>query len=162
MLGDDVGEDAAAHEEFGGDAHEARLQFGDEVVEDAVGDGLVETALVTERPDVELEALQFDAFRFGNVIEQDGGEIRLAGFRAQAGEFRNFHVDVEITLRCGVGEGFEGLAGLGAHGRAETKKKGKVILYAHEHSRAVKAERSVFAHQKSYRAADRLRSHSCA
>src|SRR5512138_1519490 len=56
VLGDDVGEDAAAHVELGRQTHVARLGRRDEVVEDAVGDVLVEVTLVAEAPHVELQA----------------------------------------------------------------------------------------------------------
>jgi hypothetical protein len=80
VFGDDIGEDAAAHEELGGQAHEARFGGLDQVVEDAVGDGLVETAFVAERPDVELEALEFDAGLFRDVVEDQRGESQAGRF----------------------------------------------------------------------------------
>src|SRR5688500_14306888 len=113
VLGDDGREDAAAHVPAGGEPHEARLRGGHQVVQDAVGDGLVEGALVAVRPDVELEALQLDAGLLRDVVEGEDREVRLAGLGAQAGEFRDRHVDQEIAARLRVGEGLEILAGLG-------------------------------------------------
>ena len=80
VLRNDIGKDAAAHVEFCGQPHEARLDGRDQVVQDAVGDVFVEVPFVTERPDVEFEAFQFDTGLVGDVIEDQGGEIGLAGF----------------------------------------------------------------------------------
>ena len=107
VFGDYVGEDAAAHVKLGGEAHEARLGGGDQVVEDAVGDIFVKMSLVAERPHVELEAFQFDALRIGDVVQRQRGEIRLSGFGTKTGEFRYLHVDVVVASRSGIGEGFQ-------------------------------------------------------
>ena len=115
VFGDHIGENAAAHVELGGEAHEARLGRGDQVVEDAVGDVLVEVAFLAERPHVELQALQFDALLVGDVVEDQRREIRLAGFGAQAGEFRDLHMDMVVALRVRVREGFQRFQGVCAH-----------------------------------------------
>ena len=109
VFGHHVGEDAATNEEFCGQAHEARLGRLDQVVEDAVGDVLVEMAFLAEAPDVELEAFQLDAGLVGDVVEVEGGEIRLPGLGAKTSEFRDFHVNVKIPLRFGIDEGLEGV-----------------------------------------------------
>ena len=69
MLGDDRRVDAAAHAEFGAQAHEARRSGGDQVVEDAVGHGFVERAFVAIAPDVQFERFQFDAGSVRHVFE---------------------------------------------------------------------------------------------
>jgi uncharacterized repeat protein (TIGR01451 family) len=118
VFGHHIGEDAAAHVELGGQPHEARIGGPHQIVEDAVGDVLVEVAFLAERPHVQLEALQFDAALVRDVVQIQGGEVRLAGLRAQAGEFGDFHVDVVIPIRLGVVEGFQGFAWLAGHGAA--------------------------------------------
>ena len=110
-----VGEDAAAHIELAGEAHETGVGGLGQVVQDAVGDILVEVALVAEGPDVELEAFQFHAAPVRDVVQEQGGEVRLAGFWAQAGELRDFDVDVVIPARLGVVEGFQFFGGLAGH-----------------------------------------------
>ncbi len=115
VLGDNVGEDAAAHVELGGEPHEAGLGRLDQIVEDAVGDVLVEVTFLAETPHVELQALQFDAGLVGNVVKDQRGEIRLPGLGAKTREFRDFHVNMKVTFSFGVGEGFQGLAGRGRH-----------------------------------------------
>jgi hypothetical protein len=87
----------------------------DQVVQDSIGHGFVEAAFVAERPHVHLQALQFDAVLFRHIVENQGGEVRLAGFRAQAGKFGNLHVDVEIPARRRIGEGFKGFFRLAGH-----------------------------------------------
>ena len=115
MLGHDVGEDAAAHVEFCRETHETRLSSSNQIIQNAVGHVFVEMAFLTERPHVQLEAFQFNAILVGDVIQDQRGEIRLAGFRTQAGEFRNFHVDVVIALRLRVGKCLQSFAGKGGH-----------------------------------------------
>ena len=44
----DIGKDAAAHIEFCGEAHEARLGRGDQIIEDAIGHVFVKMAFVAE------------------------------------------------------------------------------------------------------------------
>ncbi len=129
MFGDDIGEDPAAHKELGGQAHEARFGGFDQIVKNAIGHCLMEAALVAERPDVKLEALEFDAGFFRNIVENQRGEVRLAGLRAQAGEFRDLHVDLEVALRRRVGESFEGLGGLGGHQWSGFKRIGLAKCY---------------------------------
>ena len=70
---------------------------------------------IAERPDIQFEAFQFDAFFIRDVIQYQRGEVRLACLGAQAGELGDFHVDVVIPLRIGVGKGFQCFAGLGGH-----------------------------------------------
>src|SRR5205814_8196405 len=85
----------------------ARLQRAHQVVEDTVGDRLVECSFVAEAPQVELERLQLDAELVGHVGDADGGEIRLARHRAQAGELRALEADFIIPLRLGIRESLE-------------------------------------------------------
>jgi len=115
VFGHHIGEHAATHVKFGCEAHEAWLRGSDQVIQNAVGDGFVKSAFVAERPDVKLEAFEFDAGLIRDVIQIQSGEIRLAGLGTQAGEFRDFHMDVEIATGLRVFKGFEGLAGLTRH-----------------------------------------------
>ncbi len=116
VLGRHVRVDAAANVEDSGQAHEARLGRFNQFVENLVGHGFVEAAFIAEAPDVHFERLQFHARFFGDVLKIQRAEIRLTGFRTEAGELGDAHADGEIALRGRVGEGFECLAGLGAHG----------------------------------------------
>jgi hypothetical protein len=88
---------------------------------------------VAEAPDVELEAFQLDAELVGDVIQRQHGEIRLPGLGTEAGEFRDFHVDLVIPVRRGVGEGFERLGGglflwAGHAVRGRVRGAGRIIM----------------------------------
>src|SRR5690242_19967099 len=98
------------------DTSAARAHRRHQVVQDAIGDGLVKRPLVTIRPEVELPRLELHAERVGDVFDAQGGEVRLAGLRAQAGELRGLEADLVVPLGLGVGKGLEGLAGLRRHG----------------------------------------------
>jgi len=111
-----IGKNAAADKELGGQAHEAWVGSSNQVIQNAIGDGFVKSAFITEGPDVKLEAFQLHAGLIRDVIQIKRGEIRLPGLGAQAGEFGDFHVDVEIASRLRVIKGFKGLAGLTRHG----------------------------------------------
>ena len=93
----------------------ARCGHGHEIVTNAIGHGLVEGAQVPEAPDVELEALQFQATLVRDVPEVQMGEVGLAGLGTQAGELRNGDMDEVIPLHCGVGKGFQTLGQGGGH-----------------------------------------------
>ena len=111
VLDDDGGVDAAADVEVAFDAGAAGVDGGDQVLEDAVGDRLVEGALVAVRPEVELPGLQLDAQPVGDVFDADGGEVGLPGLGAQAGELGRLEADDVVPPRVGVGEGLQGLGG---------------------------------------------------
>lgn len=115
MFSHHIGEDAATHVELAGQAHEAGVRGPHQVIQDAVGDGLMEMSLVPEGPDVELQALQLHAARVRNVVQEQGGKVRLAGLGAQTGEFRDLYMNMVIPARLGVVEGFQGFAGLAGH-----------------------------------------------
>src|SRR3954466_10500995 len=98
------------------DAGAARPHRRHQVVQDAIGDGLVKRPLVAIRPQVELPGLELHAERVGDVFDAQGGEVRLPRLRAQAGELRRLEADLVVPLGLGVGKGLEGLAGLRRHG----------------------------------------------
>jgi hypothetical protein len=99
--------DPTAHHEVALDRQAARLRRGDEVVDDLVGDGLVERALVAVRPQVELQALELDAQLIRHVADAQRGEVRLARARAQARELRALEADLVIAPGVGVGKRLE-------------------------------------------------------
>ena len=68
------------------------------MIRDLVRHRLVEGPPVAERPDIGLQGLQLHAQPVGDVLELESREIRLAGFRAQAGELRNLHPDRVVAL----------------------------------------------------------------
>lgn len=96
------GGDAAARRKACGHFHASRAAGVGEVVEDVVGEPLVEDALVTVTLHVEFETLEFNAEFVGAVFDDDLAEVRLAGLRAQAGKFRAPDGDGVVPPRAGV------------------------------------------------------------
>src|SRR5262245_6106747 len=80
------GLDPAAYPEVAHHLDPARGRHRHEVVEDAVGHVLVESALVAVRPDVELDALELHELLVRHVADADGREVGLARLGAEAGE----------------------------------------------------------------------------
>ncbi len=110
VLGHHVGGDAAAHIPFRGDADEARVGGADQVVDDVVGDLLVERAFVAVAPEVQLQALELHAQLVGDHVDREMGEVRLAGQRAVASELGHQELDEVVALGRRVGEHLQFLA----------------------------------------------------
>ena len=115
VFDDHIGIYAATHPKFGAQAHETWLAGRDQVIENPVGHVLVKGALIAERPDVQLQGLEFDAQLVRDIFKVQGGKVRLAGFWAQAGELRHPDTDDVITFGMWTGKGIQILAGLGRH-----------------------------------------------
>src|SRR5437763_1258828 len=77
------GLDAAADVEVAFHVEIARLEGGDEVVGDAIGDRLVEGAFIAIRPEIELQRLQLDALLIRHVVYSVGGKVRLSLHRTE-------------------------------------------------------------------------------
>src|SRR3989304_2215921 len=112
----DLGLDAAAHVEVAHYLDPARLGGGGKVVQDPVGDVLMEGPLVPVRPDVELERLELDQVLVGDVADAEGGEVGLAGAGAEAGKLGDGDVDFVVAVRVRVGDDFELRGRLSRHG----------------------------------------------
>ena len=93
----------------------AGLQHGDEVVENAVGDVLVENALVAKALQIHLQALQLDALLVGRVGERERAEIGLAGLGTNRRELGADDFDDVIAAGKLVVECFQDVAGVGGH-----------------------------------------------
>src|SRR6056297_563787 len=123
MLDHHLRVDTAADVEIRRQPQEAGVRGSHQILQDPVGDRLVEGALVTERPHVELQGFQFDAADIGNVLEVQRGEVRLAGLRAQAGELRHRDTDGIIAARIGV------LERLQLPARARSRAPGTILAH---------------------------------
>src|SRR5918993_3296212 len=73
--GSDRGRDPATDGEVAGHGHPLRPARIDEVIEDLIGDRLVEDSLVAELHHVILQSLQFQAQRVGDVVDLDLAEV---------------------------------------------------------------------------------------
>ena len=108
-------ENATANIEYCGQAHKSWARGDNEVVQNLVGNGFVKCAFVAIRPDIQLQALEFDAFAIGNVIKVQGGKIGLAGFRAKAGELGNLHANQKVPFRVRICESFQACFNFARH-----------------------------------------------
>ena len=66
----------------------------------------------------------------GHVLNEKGGEIRLAGFRAKAGEFRDFDANGIIPFRVGVVKRLQIFAGLTIFTKLTRHRFSLVLLFA--------------------------------
>src|SRR5690349_10488731 len=114
-LGDNGGENAAAHVEARREAQITGPARGVQMIGDLVGHRLVKSSAVAERPDIELERFELDAPAVGHVLQIESREVRLSGARAQAGELRALHADRVVALDFGIGESLELRGGRRGH-----------------------------------------------
>ena len=113
MFRHDSGVNAAAHVEFGFNAHESGGRRRHQIPQYFVGHRFVERAAAAERPNVEFQGLQFNAPQVRHVLEFQRGEVGLAGFRAQAAELRDAHPDGVVPPGCGIVKDFKTRGGFG-------------------------------------------------
>ena len=107
MFGADDGVDSTANRPVRLDLHPRRRAARDQIVQDHVGDVLVIDAFCAVPLQIELQTLQLDARGGRNVRELDPRKIRLAGLRADAGEFMYVVFDKIGAVRVRIGKRFE-------------------------------------------------------
>src|SRR5690242_21698546 len=83
---------------------------------------LVEDPAIAKLEEVELQALQLQASRVGDILDDDRAEIGLAGLRADGRELRVGDLDLVVAARELVGEGFH----QGGHVDSSGKLAGRV------------------------------------
>lgn len=98
---------AAAHGEFSGHAHPARITSIAHLIEEPVSDRFVKDALIAEAVVIELERFQLNARLVGDVLQFNRGEVGHSCDRAHGCELRGEVVDHVIPVRCGIGESFQ-------------------------------------------------------
>src|SRR5262245_43977586 len=106
---------AAAHVEVTDHRQFAWLAGGNKIVENLVDHRFMERAFVAIGPEVEFQRFELDVEFVGHIVDLDGSEIRLAGSRADAGEFRTFHGDLVVAFRTRIGKSFQFFAWSGRH-----------------------------------------------
>ncbi len=94
-----VDRDAAARSELAPYLDVARVHQLDQVVHNNVDAILVKIAVIAEAEQVQLERFALYHFDVRNVADIDRRKIRLAGNRAQAGEFRAVEFYEIIAVR---------------------------------------------------------------
>ena len=107
MRHDDPRTDSPPRREAGHERHAPWLEHGHQIVEDPIGDVLVEDSLVAEGLEIQFQALQFHAGLIGHVAEREGAEVWLAGLRADRGELWTDMLNGVITARELVGKGLK-------------------------------------------------------
>src|SRR5438067_2809966 len=118
------GGDAAAHVPHRNDAHLLWFERVDQVVQNAIGDVLVEVAFVAEAPQVELQAFELDDLRTRNVTDRKRREVGLARHRTDAGELGADALDLVVAMRVRVGDRDQLLRGLRWHRAASIRAIG--------------------------------------
>jgi hypothetical protein len=114
---------AAANIEIADHGHFARLARLNEIVENLVDHGFVESAFVAIGPQIELQRFKLDTELIGNVMDSDRGKIRLSRARTNTGELGTFHVNFIVALRPWIGKGLELFTRLGCHERILARRK---------------------------------------
>ena len=83
----DCGINSAADVEFRPQAHEPWMGCARQVVEKAVAHVLVKVSLVAVRPEIQFERFEFDAQPIRNVLQRQGGEIRLSSLKEKCQDY---------------------------------------------------------------------------
>ena len=114
---------AAADIEIADDDHLARLAGLNQIVENLVDHGFVESAFVAIGPQIELQRFELDAKLIGNVMDSDRGKIRLSRARTNTGELGTFHFYVIVAFRARVAKGLELFTRSGCHQHILARRK---------------------------------------
>jgi len=85
----------------------ARLECRNEVVENPIDDVLVKHAVVSERLEIELQALELHAQFIGDVLDVDLTEVRLTRLGTKRRKLRSCMVYYIVPLRMRIGERFQ-------------------------------------------------------
>ena len=85
----------------------ARRDNRQKVVENSIRDVLVENAFVPKSLQVQLETLQLDALRVGNITEDECPKIGLTRFGANGGELRANDFDLIVSVGVGIIKAFQ-------------------------------------------------------
>src|SRR5688572_8917757 len=107
--------DSAAHVEARLNAHLTWIESGDKLLQHDVGHVLVEVALISKRPQVELERLELYDAGPRNIRDGECGKVRLARHRADARKLRTDHLHLIPYVGMRVGNHFNGFAGARGH-----------------------------------------------
>src|SRR4051794_9848202 len=132
VLGNNGKRETSASDEFTFNPHAAGLTGGNEVVEDAIDDFLVEGRDIPIRREIKFQGLGFDALLIRNILKVNLGEVRLAGYRTQGSKFWRVDTNPVIAFWESVREslefGFSGRIGKGSVRVAEQSQAGIFLL----------------------------------
>jgi len=103
----------ASRRPFRDDPHHSGTNLGAQVVEDPIGDGLVENSGVAERLEIQFVTLELEAELVGRIDHRDRAEIGLAGHGAYGCKFRCHMLDFIIPVGIRVWERLNRGVGVG-------------------------------------------------
>ena len=115
VLDNDIRPNSAARGELTNEFHPAWLGHCDQIVENGVGDVLVERSVIPVLLQVQLQRFQLEAVGIRNVSDRQRAKIGLAGLGANRSEFRANGFDGVVPLRERVIKGFQHLAEISGH-----------------------------------------------
>ena len=107
VVGKGVDRNAAAGSEDAAHLDVARIHELHQVLHYYIDAVLVEIAVVAEAEQIEFQAFALDHVLAGNVVDDDGGKVGLAGFWAQGGEFGAVEGDEIFVFGVFVLESFK-------------------------------------------------------
>ncbi len=107
MSDGDYGSDAATGAPPTLERNAPRLDDGHEVIEDAIGDVLVEDAFVAKFLQIQLQALKFHALCVRYITKNKGAKVRLARLGTHGGKLGALDFDVVFSIWKRVVEAFE-------------------------------------------------------
>ena len=128
-LPEHVDRHAAARIPIAADPHPARLQQRVQALADRDGAALVEGAVISEGIQIELQRLRLDQELVRNIVDDEMREVRLAGDRAERGEFRHREARHVMGVRMRVRHPVEngGIGGGRNGGRAAELQLGLAL-----------------------------------
>ena len=106
-MGRDVGVNAASYVKTGCKAHETWLGGTTQVIQDLIGYGLMECAMITKGPNIGLECLEFQAQIIRYIFKFQHRKVGLTGHWTQARKLRDLDSNRVIALRIGIIERFQ-------------------------------------------------------
>ena len=103
-LPEDVDRDAAPGVPVGAEAEPDGIEQSDEAFGDVQRAGFMEGAVIAEGGEVDFEGFAFDQPGFRQIVDDDVGEVGLAGEGAEGGEFGAGEADEVVCVGVGVGD----------------------------------------------------------
>lgn len=107
---DDPRRDAATGCELGHERHPSRLENGDQIIKNSIGDVFVKDPFVAKCLEVQFEALEFHAGALWNVAKRKGAKIGLPRLGANRSKFRTDNFDRVVPTGKLVDESFKVIA----------------------------------------------------
>ncbi len=105
----DVGADAATRRECGHQLDRTRLENLNQIIENAIGDSLIEHPLIAKSLQIKLETLQFDAPFIRYISQRECRKIWLSRLRTDRSELGTNRLNGVVSLRRWILESLQGI-----------------------------------------------------